>query len=62
MFTTTYAEFTVKQQEMQRQADHYRLVKSAAGSRGLSARVTGILAELMVNVGQGLVDYAQAAR
>ena len=62
MFTTTYAEFEVKQQEMQRQAEHDRLIRSQRGARNLSARLTRALAELMIHLGRQLVNYAQAAR
>lgn len=59
MFTTDLAHYQVHSAELRRQADHYRLVKSAAGTNPLSNRITNALGQLMVHLGRQLVAYAQ---
>jgi hypothetical protein len=59
MFTADIYETKVYQQEMQRQAEHYRLVRSSAKSVGLADRITFFLGNLMVGLGQGLVAAAR---
>jgi hypothetical protein len=43
MFTTNLADHKIKRDEMMRQAESYRLVKLAAGSDNLIARLVNIL-------------------
>jgi len=59
MFTTDFAYFKVDQEEYRRRADHYRLVKSLEDRGRFTARITSALGQLMVNLGQQLVGYAQ---
>lgn len=62
MFTTDFAYFKVDQEEYRRHADHYRLVKSLEDRSRFTARITSALGQLMVNLGQQLVGYAQLSR
>ena len=62
MFTTTIYEFKVQEQELHRQAAHYRLVRSLQGASSLTDRIAAALGRLLVKSGQQLVTYAQAAR
>jgi hypothetical protein len=59
MFTTDLANYQVQSQELIRRADHYRLVKSVAGTNSLSSRITTALGQLMVHLGRQLVASAQ---
>lgn len=62
MFTTGLIEFRTEQEELQRRAAHYRLVKSLEGSNQIIARIKFALGQLMVHLGRQLVANAQPAR
>ena len=62
MFTTNLAQFKIEQEELHRQAAHYRLVKSIEASRSIKSWVINLIASLSGNSGQQIGAPAQAAR
>ena len=62
MFTTNIYEVKTQQEELHRQAAHYRLIKSLDETVSFADRFSSYLGKLMVKSGRMLVHYAQAAR
>ena len=62
MFTTNFYEVQTQQKELQRQADHYRLVRSLNNGKSFADQLAAAIGKLMVRSGRGLVAYSQAAR
>jgi hypothetical protein len=61
MFTTNLVEFKTRWNELHRQAENYRLVKSQKESYSLVSRVVITVGKLMVSSGQQLVTLSRAA-
>ena len=62
MFTANLYEVQTQQKELQRQADHYRLVRSLEKGKTFADQLAAAIGRLMVRSGRGLVAYSQAAR
>jgi len=62
MFTANLAHHKIHHEELIRQAEHYRLVKAAEGSRDLISQIGNALGKLMVISGRGLLTLSEAAR
>ena len=62
MFTTNLDEFKIRQNELIRQADAYRLAKLAAGSNDLISRITNLLGKLTGQPGQQTLTLSEANR
>ena len=60
MFTANLEDYKIKQDEMIRQAEAYRLVKSAAGPSKLISRAVYALGKLMSLSGQQLLTLSEA--
>jgi hypothetical protein len=61
MFTTNLAESKTRQNELQRQAENYRLVKSFEGTNSLASRFVTAVGRVMVISGQQLLTLSKAA-
>lgn len=59
MFRTDLVEFKIKQDELQRQADHIRLLKSIQRTNPLVSRFAGIVGRVLVNSGQLLISRSR---
>ncbi len=62
MFTANLADHKIRHEELIRQAEHYRLVKMAEGSRDLFSRIGNALGKLMVNSGRQLLTPSEAVQ
>jgi len=58
MFTTTLAEFKTTQNELHRQAAHYRLLRSLEQSRPLTSRLIITFGQLLVKSGRELLTLS----
>ena len=62
MFTANYTIQKSYQEELIRQAEKYRLVKEAEGSRGFITRIVNALGIVLVSSGRGLLTLSEAVR
>ena len=62
MFTTNLDEFKIRQNELIRQADAYRLAKLATGSNDLISRIINLLGKLIGQSGQQTLTLSEANR
>jgi hypothetical protein len=62
MFTANYTVHKSYQEELIRQAENYRLVKAAEGSRDFIARIGNALGKVLVKSGQELLTLSKAVR
>lgn len=62
MFTTNLAQFKTQQEELHRQAAHYRLVKSVETPRSFSNELINLVVSLMGKFGPRVSGFAQVAR
>ena len=60
MFTTNLADYKIKQDEMIRQAEAYRLAKLAAGSNDLITSIVNIIRKAFSSAGQGQLRLSTA--
>ena len=60
MFTTNLADYKIKQDEMIRQAEAYRLAKLAAGSNDLITSIVNIIRKAFGSAGQGQLRLSTA--
>ena len=60
MFTANLEDYKIKQNEMIRQAEAYRLVKLAAGPSNLISRAVYALGKFMSLSGQQLLTLSEA--
>ena len=61
MFTANLVELKTRQNELIRQAENYRLVKSFEGANSLISRLFVGIGKMMVISGQQLVTLSKAA-
>jgi hypothetical protein len=59
MFTAILEEHKIKQNELLRQADNYRLVKSLDRDNALVSRVTNMIGKNLIQSGQFLINRSQ---
>ena len=62
MFTANLDEFKIRQNELIRQANAYRLAKLATGSNDLISRITNLLGKLIGQPGQQTLTLSEANR
>jgi hypothetical protein len=62
MFTANIDNFKVQQNELHRQAAHYRLVKSLERGESFTGRLAAAVGKLMIASGRGLLVFADALR
>lgn len=58
MFTADLIELKATQTELQRQAEHYRLLKSIRQASPLASRIAGAVGRMLVSSGQQLAGQA----
>jgi len=56
MFSADLAVFKTKQNELQQQAELYRLVKSSQQTKPLVSRIAGVIGRLLIHSGTQLVN------
>ena len=61
MYTINLAEINTKQNELHRQAENYRLVKSLEKPNPVFSRIVNALGKLLIQSGQHLIRRVQAA-
>lgn len=61
MFTANLVELKTRQNELTRQAENYRLVKSVEQTNSLFSRFVIVIGKVMVISGQQLVTLSRAA-
>ncbi|MFV1949124.1 MAG: hypothetical protein ACC633_04220 [Anaerolineales bacterium] len=61
MFTTSLAEYKIKQNELHNQAEKYRLVKSLEKPNPVFSRIVNALGKLLIQSGQHLISRVQTA-
>jgi len=62
MFTANLDEIKIRQNELIRQADAYRLAKLATGSNDLISRIINLLGKLIGQSGQKTLTLSEANR
>jgi len=62
MFTANLAEHKIKQDELLKQAENYRLVKLAEGPNTIFSNIANLIGKLMVNSGKQLLTLSEAAQ
>ena len=62
MFTANLDDFKIRQNELIRQAEAYRLAKLAAGSNDLISRIINLLGKLIGQSGQQTLTLSEANR
>ena len=60
MFTANIYNFKTQQEELHRQAAHYRLVNSLERRESFSDRLAAAIGKLMIASGRGLLVFADA--
>jgi len=60
MFTANLDEFQIRQNELIRQAEAYRLAKLAAGSNDLISKIINLLGKLIGHSGQQTLTLSEA--
>ncbi|NQS91470.1 MAG: hypothetical protein HQ574_03590 [Chloroflexi bacterium] len=61
MFTTNLITFKIQQEELHRQAENYRLVRSVEQPNPWAATIYSAIGRLLVASGQELSNHTQAA-
>lgn len=59
MFTANLAEYKIKQNELHRQAQNYRLVKSQGSNNPLVSRITAAIGRNLILSGEQLINRNQ---
>ena len=59
MFNANMAEYRTKQQEMQRQAENYRLVRSVSTPNPLVSRLADQLGQALIQSGKALIGLVE---
>ena len=62
MFTTNLDHFKTQQEELHRQAEHYRLVKSVETPRSFYKGLLNLIVSLLGHFGPRVGGFAQVAR
>lgn len=61
MFTIQMDIFRTQHQELQRRAEHYRLIKALSTSTSWAARIAQVLGQTLIASGQELIRESRAA-
>jgi hypothetical protein len=61
MFITNLDSFNIQQEELHRQAENYRLAKSAAKPTRRLERIYAAIGNILIMLGQQLLSRTQAA-
>jgi len=62
MYTTNLEIFKTHQQELHRQADHYRLVKSLENNGSPMAAIYAAIGNILIVLGRSLLKHSHTAQ